>query len=90
MGEDVIQVACDRPHEALAVVEQLPEVSYAALFGSSVHVVARKSERSTETMAQRLEQHGLKATRVEKVSPTLEDVFVSVIEARDRKEAGTP
>lgn len=86
MSGSVLEVACTRPNEAMAVVEKLPEISEVALFGNGLHVVA-----SDPAAAQRAVHEALSSdfapVRVERITPTLEDVFVSLIEARDRKEA---
>ena len=43
MRQEVVEVACDRPQEALSLVEALPDADEAALFGRGLHVVARGS-----------------------------------------------
>ncbi len=87
MAEDVIEVLCDRPHEAMQNVEQLPGIKHAALFGKGLHVVTEQADRSISLIAEKLEEQGFAVSRVEKIIPSLEDVFVSLIEARDRQES---
>jgi ABC-2 type transport system ATP-binding protein len=86
MAEDVIEVLCDRPHEAMEDIEGLAGVRHAALFGKGLHVVSDQADRSIPLIADRLKEQGFTVNRLEKIVPSLEDVFVSLIEARDRQE----
>jgi ABC-2 type transport system ATP-binding protein len=86
MHEDVMEVACDRPQDAMADIERLQGVKEVALFGSGLHVVVQDASRMADPIRQALEQRGYGVRRVEQITPSLEDVFVSLIEARDRAE----
>jgi ABC-2 type transport system ATP-binding protein len=87
MSEELVEVLCDRPQEALAVVETLPGVRHAALFGRGLHVVSEGPGSIMPVIAAGLAAAGLPPGRTERIVPSLEDVFVSLIEARDRQEA---
>ncbi len=87
MPEDVLEVFCDAPQDALAVLRDIPGVKDAALFGKAIHVVAEDGERAAPEMRRGLEAKGHAVARIEAVTPSLEDVFVSLVEARDRAEA---
>ncbi len=89
LQEAVIDVACDRPGDAREVVERLPEVKEAALFGKGLHAVARAADPGPAIAASRagLAAGGFHPGRIERITPTLEDVFVSLIESRDRADA---
>lgn len=86
MHEDVLEVQCERPQDAMSEIEQLSEVKEVALFGKGLHVVARKGSEAGSPVRRLLEQRGYGPVLIEKVAPSLEDVFVSLIEARDRAE----
>jgi ABC-2 type transport system ATP-binding protein len=49
-------------------------------------VVAEDGEATAEAVRSLLKERGYEIARVEKIVPSLEDVFVSLIEARDRAE----
>lgn len=87
MQEDVLEVLCDRPEMALGEIERLPAVKEAALFGKGLHVVAADASQAIAQVRRCLAQCGLGLQRIEKIAPSLEDVFVSLIEARDRAAA---
>ncbi|HUT93975.1 MAG TPA: ABC transporter ATP-binding protein [Thermoguttaceae bacterium] len=87
MQETVLDVLCDRAETAMVDVEGLPSVKEAALFGRGLHVVAEDGRRAAAEIRRLLEGQGRRVERVEEIVPSLEDVFVSLIEARDRAEA---
>ena len=86
MQEDVLEVFCDEAEGLIAELEKLPGVKEAAMFGRGLHVVASDGRRAMEEIRGYLAGRGRRLERMEKIVPSLEDVFVSLIEARDRAE----
>ncbi len=84
MQEDVLEVACERPQDAMEEVRGLEGIKEAALFGKNLHVVTEDGDAAAKILRERLSQSGFRLERIEKISPSMEDVFVSLIEARDR------
>jgi len=88
MREEVLEVRCGSAQEAMEEIEKVLGIREVALFGKALHVVAEDGERAVSALWKLLDQGGYRPERIEKISPSLEDVFVSLIEARDR--AGIP
>ncbi len=86
MRGEVIEVVCRASQEALEVVEGVPGVREAALFGAALHAVVEDASEAEAAVRAALESAGLGVASVRRIAPTLEDVFVSLIEARDREE----
>ena len=86
MGEEVLEVLCSRAQEAMGAIEKAPGVKEAALFGRGLHVVVEEAGAAAGRIRGILQQNGHAVERIEKIRPSLEDVFVSLIEARDRSE----
>lgn len=86
MDEEVIEVACERPQEAMEMLTGLPEVKEAALFGKGLHLVAADEGDTVSAVRAALREHDFAAEKVERIRPSLEDVFVSLIEAHERDE----
>lgn len=86
MREDVIEVQCDRPQDALPLVEPVEGIRHAALSGSGLHVTAADAQRAIPAIADALRQGNIAVSRIERITPSLGDVFVSLIEERDREE----
>jgi ABC-2 type transport system ATP-binding protein len=87
MQEDILEVMCERPHDAMGELENVPGVKEVALFGKGLHVVTENGDQLAAKVQNLLEANQFAVERVEKIVPSLEDVFVSLIEARDRAEA---
>lgn len=86
MPEDVLEVVCDRPEVAMGTIEALPAVNGVALFGRGLHVVTEDAGSAAAGIRDSLSRAGHHLEHVERITPSLEDVFVSLIEARDRAE----
>lgn len=86
MQEKIIDLVCDRPQDAMGYIEGLPEVKEVALFGRGLHIVAEDVDRATQAITDVLREKNCPVDRIEQVVPSMEDVFVSLIEARDRLE----
>ena len=86
MQETVLEVACDRPQDAMAPLETLPGIKEVALFGRGLHAVVEGRPDLLPTISAALAENGFNVSKVERITPSLEDVFVSLIEARDRAQ----
>lgn len=71
----LLSFATDRPREARDLLRALPSVETATLFGDSVHVLVAAPAR-LEDLITALERRGVVVAAVERVEPSLEDVFM--------------
>ena len=81
MRGDVLEVAVDRPVDALELLAREPAVSEVAMFGALLHAVVGDAARDAPRVRAVLAGAGLGVLAVERIEPSLEDVFVSAIEA---------
>lgn len=86
MQEDVMEVLCDRPQDAMGYIEHLPGINGVALFGRGLHVVVADVVQAMQVITAALRDHHCAFERIGKIVPSMEDVFVSLIEAQDRRE----
>jgi drug efflux transport system ATP-binding protein len=84
-GRPILEVHAERPVEAMRLLDGFPEVEKTSLFGTAVHAVLRDQSVAPETIANRLRAAGIIVDSIAAVTPSLEDVFLDVI---DRVEAG--
>ena len=84
MTDAVLAITCERPNDAMAVIEPLAEIKSVALFGSGLHAVAADADAATRAIRTALTDAGFAPLRTGQVTPTLEDVFVALIEQHDR------
>jgi ABC-2 type transport system ATP-binding protein len=86
MKEEVVEIHCDRPQDAIALLEALPGVRGAALFGMGIHAVVARAEEAVPRFRKVLAEGGFPVERLERIAPSLEDVFVSLVEEKDREK----
>jgi len=86
MREDILELFCERPQQAMDALRSLPGVTEAALFGRALHLVVEEGPSIKEEIAAFLRSGEFGLQSLEKIPPTMEDLFVSLIEEHDRKE----
>ena len=79
MKQDVLELETDKVVEAMEALSK--HHIEAAIFGSTLHITVEKAEESMEQFAALLRESGIELKRCEKIAPSLEDVFVTLIEA---------
>jgi len=82
-GVTLMQLDSADPLETMHALEGMPGVSEVAVFGGGLHVTL--SEPSVERAIR--ERLGARLRRLERIEPSMEDVFVALIEAEERKAA---
>jgi ABC-2 type transport system ATP-binding protein len=76
----IVEVRTDRPVEAMNALEAMPDVEKTSLFGTAVHAVLASDRVSLEAIRGRLEAAGLHVAALDRVEPSLEDVFLDVVD----------
>jgi len=78
--EQILAVYPDRLEEALQAIKQLPGVAEAAVFGEGLHVAAARADEAAAQVKEALAARNIAIRRIERVSPSLEDAFISLIQ----------
>jgi ABC-2 type transport system ATP-binding protein len=78
MKKDVLEVEVDKAVEAIEVLYS--EKIEAAIFGSMIHATVESAGTAMPEIRRVLEKAGIAVRRIETISPSLEDVFVTLIE----------
>ena len=81
MKDPIIEIICDDPRRAAAAVEDLPEVLDIQAFGDRLHLVMRSLDRGVPAVERRLAESGIKIEKWRPVSPSLENVFITMTRA---------
>ena len=87
MHDTIIDLQCPEPQDLIAPLKELPELRDAALFGMGLHLVARDATLATAAVQRLLTNLGISAVSMETIIPSMEDVFISLIEEVDRRNA---
>jgi len=86
MNGELLLVECEPLGLALDVLQKMPDVADAAVFGNALHVVVSEAGAMIPRLRGYLSQHGITVAKMETISPTLEDVFVSLTATQGRSE----
>ena len=78
MEKEVLEIEVEQVVDALEALEQSGIET--AVFGSVLHATVTNSEEETRRIRESLVKAGIKVVRIEKIVPSLEDVFVTLIE----------
>jgi len=76
----ILEVACDRPVEAMEILQKEPWVVDMSIFGMSLHVGVADEEEGGRRVRERLGAAGIAVRRIDRIMPSLEDVFIHEIE----------
>ncbi len=81
----IYEVQAQNPVEAMRQLDGIPEVEKTSVFGTAVHAVIRSGANVTaDSLAAAMAQAGVDASAVSAVEPSLEDVFLDVVERAGR------
>jgi ABC-2 type transport system ATP-binding protein len=75
----ILEVRSADASRAAAVVARLESVEDVTMFGRAVHVVVREESAARDQIAAALAREDIEVRGVDRVRPTLEDVFVSLV-----------
>jgi ABC-2 type transport system ATP-binding protein len=90
MNGELLLVECEPLGTAVEALQSAPGVLDAAVFGNALHLVVRDAGAAMAQIQTFLSERGIVVSRIEKIRPTLEDVFVSVTSERDAAAEAKP
>ncbi len=80
----IVEIHTPRPVEAMRALDGMPEVEKSSLFGTAVHAVLRGAAVDPGAVAAWLGRQGHEVSSMDAVPPSLEDVFLDVVEKAGR------
>jgi ABC-2 type transport system ATP-binding protein len=81
----IVEVRTARPVEVMRALDAMDDVEECSLFGTAVHAVLRSRAVSPADIVNRLAAARLDVAAVEPVQPSLEDVFLDMVEKAGRE-----
>jgi len=81
MSEALFEVRVDRGVEAAEILATAPGIHHAGLFGRALHVTVEAPEKIETLLGAALGPAGIEVRSIERVVPSLEDVFISLVQA---------
>ncbi len=86
MREPTLEIRTSNSPRVVEVLQGVPGVLEAGMFGRAVHVTVRDLAEARTAIPQLLEAHRVAYTAMEEIAPSLEDVFIALV----RSEGGAP
>ena len=81
----IVEVQSTDPVAAMTALDQFAEVEKTSLFGTAVHAVLRDRVSTPSSIVDRLSRGGVLVTTAVEVTPSLEDVFLDVVETAEAR-----
>ena len=83
LSQGVMEVECDPLIPALDLLKKEPWVSESAMFGDGLHVIGKEGADVEKEISALFHRHRILLKRIGLIRPSLEDVFVSLIEKEE-------
>jgi ABC-2 type transport system ATP-binding protein len=83
-NHSLFQLDSSDPLETMRALEGLPGIHDVAVFGGGLHVTVDDPAAAESRIRQALAAKSIEVKRLEKIMPSMEDVFVAMIEAEER------
>jgi len=84
----ILEIETDRTVDSLEILEKEKWVGETSIFGNYIHVILNDDTITEKNIIKLLqEQNGINVKRVERIVPTLEDVFIHLIEKDNKQNA---
>ena len=77
MHGDVIEIDCHDAGRAVPLLRETGLFEEVALYGALIHVVSTATETHIPHIEQTLQEHNINITAIDRIAPSLEDVFIS-------------
>ena len=76
----IVEIHSTRPVDVMKVLDRTDDIQKATVFGTAVHAVLKPGRIDIESLRSRLQAEGLQIASIDRVMPSLEDVFLDVVE----------
>ncbi|MBE3132811.1 MAG: ABC transporter ATP-binding protein, partial [Acidobacteria bacterium] len=80
----VVELHGPKPVEIMRALDALPGIEKSSLFGTAVHAVLKAGGNVAAALGRTLADRGIEIRSIETVQPSLEDVFLDVVEKAER------
>ena len=82
----ILEVECERVVDALEILEKEDFVDETSIFGNNIHIIVNDKYTSDQQIKKILtDTHSIEIKRIDKIVPTLEDVFIHLLDKEYNK-----
>jgi ABC-2 type transport system ATP-binding protein len=80
LKKTVLEISCSKPVVAIEILERENFVDETSIFGNRIHTVVNRHFESENKIKNILSHRDIEVFEIEKIVPTLEDVFIHLLE----------
>jgi len=84
LAQGVMEVECEPLIPASDLLKKEPWIYESAVFGNSLHLISKGDVDSEKAVTAFFQRHGILLKRMERIRPSLEDVFVLLIDKEEK------
>lgn len=82
----ILEIECERVVDALEILEKEEFVDETSIFGNNIHIIVNDKYNSEDQIKTILaDKHSIEIKRIDKIVPTLEDVFIHLLDKEYNK-----
>ncbi len=85
LSQGIFEVECDPLVTALDLLKKEPWAAESAVFGDGLHVIGKEGVEVEREISALFQKYGILLKRMGRIRPSLEDVFVSLIEREEKQ-----
>jgi ABC-2 type transport system ATP-binding protein len=78
----ILEIECDKVVSAMELLEKENFVDEISIFGNQIHVIVNEHFKDKNQIKNILNQNSISVKRIDKIIPTLEDVFIHLLEKK--------
>ncbi len=78
----ILEIDCSHTVNALEILAKENFVEDTSIFGNSIHIIVNDLYHNKEQIREVLNRYSITTNRVEEISPTLEDVFIKLVDKK--------
>jgi ABC-2 type transport system ATP-binding protein len=76
------------PYRTRDILRDAPEIRHLTMFGANLHLVVDDEAAGREAVTRRLTEAGVSGFELQAMAPSLEDVYIALVESQTKADAG--
>ncbi len=76
----ILEIECEKVVTAMEILEKEEFVDETSIFGNQIHIIVNDKYKNEEQVKNVLNRNSINVKRIDKIVPTLEDVFIHLLE----------
>lgn len=81
----ILEIICDQVIEGIEILAKEPFTEDLNIFGNSIHITVNSKYEGQNQIEQLLSEKGIFVRQISEITPTLEDVFIHLVDKRNEK-----